>query len=42
MMNGIRQPQSLKASLPSHVRVPMMTPSETTMPRVGEVWSHPV
>ena len=41
-MNGIRQPQSLKASLPRYVRVPMITASETTIPSVGDVWSQPV
>ena len=40
-MNGRRQPQSLNASTPSQVRMPMIVASETTMPGVGDVCSQP-
>ena len=42
MMNGIRQPHSLNAASPSYFCVPMITASDTTIPSVGDVWSHPV
>src|SRR5438105_9285930 len=42
MMNGRRQPQSLNASTPRYDRMPMIVPSETTMPSVGDVCSQPV
>ena len=40
--NGMRHAQSLNAALPKYVRVAMITMSDTTMPRVGEVCSQPV
>src|SRR5207237_2862048 len=42
LMNGRRQPQSVKASTPGYHRMPMMTASDRTIPSVGDVWSHPV
>ncbi len=42
MRNGIRQPHSLKASLPKYVRVPTITARDTTIPSVGDVCSQPV
>ncbi len=40
--NGIRHPQALNASTPTIPRVRMITTSDTTIPRVGDVWSQPV
>ena len=42
MKNGILHPHWLKASGPSAVRVTAITASDTTMPSVGDVCSHPV
>ena len=41
-MKGSRQPQSLKASTPRYVRIPMIVASDTTTPSVGDVCSQPV
>jgi|GraSoiStandDraft_10_1057309.scaffolds.fasta_scaffold671161_1 hypothetical protein len=40
--NGTRHAHALNTSVPKYVRVAMMTASETTIPRVGEVCSQPV
>ena len=40
--NGIRHPHAVNASVPTTWRVTMMTTNDTTIPSVGDVWSHPV
>ncbi|MNT97489.1 hypothetical protein D3C72_2398260 [compost metagenome] len=40
--NGMRQPQSAKASLPISVWMPRMISSERKRPRVAVVWIHEV
>ena len=40
--NGIRHAHASNTSLPKYVRVAMITTSDTTIPRVGEVCSQPV